>query len=809
MTASTKYLTGLRVASAAALGIALCAGAAGAQTTATLTGQVRDAQGGGLVGVEVRLSQAVTGVELVAITGEDAGFRFTNIPLQTYRVRVAVDGFDSVARDIDLRTSVPVRLDLTLEVAGHAATVVVSAREPSRLVDRHATGTQTAVGQAVIQRMPSATGSRGIESVLVSFPGFAQNANGAIHPRGAHNQMTFVVDGLPISDQLTGAFANALDSSMVEAVELVTGNIPAEFGAKIAGVAVVTTRSGRGTRRVLTGDTSVSAGQFDTLQSTTRLGGERGRVGYFGSFTAMRTDRFLDQVSLDNLHNHGGYWRGFGRADGQLGPRDLLRAYAMGGRSAFELANLRSQQHSGQDQRQSLADGSAWLSHLRVLGDRATVESTAAFRTASARLDPSPGDTPVTASQDRRISTITLASRYTREGVTHRLRAGADVQWFPVRETFTLGITSPGFNDPLSAGFNAALSAYDLSRGGRRFAFDEARTGTFASAFVQDQIRWRQVTAAVGLRFDEYRFLVTGRQWQPRVGVAWALPHRETVLRASYNRTYQTPPNENLLLSSSAAAAALAPESVRQALGDSRAPIRPERQHVVEVGIQQAIGGRASLDVSAYYKRARDQQDNNNFFDTGIIFPTTLAALSATGVEARLTVPAIRGVSGTLSLTTARAVSTPPFTGGLFLGQDAVELLSEGPFRIDHDQALSVHGTLSYAPERGPWVGVSVRHDSGLVANPSDPVEVAADPDFFDLLPYVNLDADVPRVRPRTLVDLVSGYDVRRQGRRVWSLRVQVHNVFNRTALYNFQSVFVGTRLVAPRTASAEFGWHW
>ncbi len=47
--------------------------------------------------------------------------------------------------------------------------------------------------------------------MLVTFPGFAQNANGAIHPRGAHNQMTFVVDGLPISDQLTGAFANALD----------------------------------------------------------------------------------------------------------------------------------------------------------------------------------------------------------------------------------------------------------------------------------------------------------------------------------------------------------------------------------------------------------------------------------------------------------------------------------------------------------------------------------------------------------------------------------------------------------------------
>jgi hypothetical protein len=36
-----------------------------------------------------------------------------------------------------------------------------------------------------------------------------------------------------------------------------------------------------------------------------------------------------------------------------------------------------------------------------------------------------------------------------------------------------------------------------------------------------------------------------------------------------------------------------------------------------------------------------------------------------------------------------------------------------------------------------------------------------------------------------------------------------LNNVTNRTALFNFQSVFVGTRLVQPRTASLEFGYHW
>jgi hypothetical protein len=247
---------------------------------------------------------------------------------------------------------------------------------------------------------------------------------------------------------------------------------------------------------------------------------------------------------------------------------------------------------------------------------------------------------------------------------------------------------------------------------------------------------------------------------------------------------------------------------VKEALGSTVQPIRAERQHVLEGGYQRALGGTSVLDIVAYIKRSTDQQDNNNFFDTGIIFPTSLKAIRTEGLEARLSMPTYHGVSGTISATMARAVSTPPFTGGLFLGQDAVDLLSAGPFRIDHDQLASVHGTVQYTGPHGVWLGGSVRYDSGLVSNPSDPMEVAADADFYDLLPYVNLTAGVPRVRPRTIADLAVGWDGGRAVRRTWSAQFQVTNLTNRTALYNFQSVFVGTRLVQPRTMSARVTRH-
>ena len=398
---------------------------------------------------------------------------------------------------------------------------------------------------------------------------------------------------------------------------------------------------------------------------------------------------------------------------------------------------------------------------------------------------------------------MTVSARYNRGAGRYRLRAGADLQRFPVTERFGMGLTSASFNRPGSPKYNDALLPFDLTRGGSQFVFDDAQVGWQASAFAQTTVRFARLALNLGVRHDEYRFLVDGRQLQPRLGMSYAALGDTLVLRASYNRNYQTPPNENLLLSNSEAASRLAPASVRDALGSAYRSIQPERQDVYEVGAQFLIGQAVTVDGAAYRKTSRDQQDNNNFFDTGIIFPTSLSRIEVTGAEVRLTALPRRGISGSLSATTGRAISSPPFTGGLFLGQDAVDLLSAGPFAIDHDQRLGMQGLLTIDPDGFWWLSGSVRYDSGLVSNPSDPAEVAGDSDFRDLLPYVNLSADVPRVRPRTIVDAAAGIDLKdARGRRTWSAQVQVTNLSNRTALYNFQSVFVGTRVVAPRTVS-------
>jgi hypothetical protein len=201
-------------------------------------------------------------------------------------------------------------------------------------------------------------------------------------------------------------------------------------------------------------------------------------------------------------------------------------------------------------------------------------------------------------------------------------------------------------------------------------------------------------------------------------------------------------------------------------------------------------------------------QDNDNFFNTGIIFPTSLLQSRTNGAELRVSVLPLRRISGSLSLTHYHTIVTPPFTGGLFLGSTALNLLNAGPFVIDHDQKIGAHGVAQYAFRRNLWVSGAVRHDSGLVSNPSDPVKVAADPDYADLLPYVNLSSNPPRVKPRTVTDIAVGYERYREDRRAWDAVVQIANLTGTEGLYNFQSIFVGTRLIAPRSLSVKLRWY-
>lgn len=780
-----------------------------AQASGTLDGIVLDPSRAAVPGASVRLFSPMSGLDLRTATDGGGRFRLSNLPFQAYALQIERGGFKPSSRDIEVRSNLPLTLEITLEIVAQSEAVSVDSTARASLLDPRVSGTKTQLSRMIIEKLPVGTGARGLEAVLLGFPGFAANANGSIHPRGAHNQMTYVIDGMPISDQFSGQFATSIDPNLVQNLELFTGNIPPEYGAKVSGVANVTTRSGFDGGGTTFGQVDLGGGGFDTLSQSVQVGGVEGRLGWFGSASNVKSNRFLDSPSFDNLHNGGNTQRASLRLDWQQSTRDLFRLSAMGGRSSFQLANLRSQHANGQRQRRLLDDLSFSLGYVRVVSPNTTFDSTTSYRDTAARLYPSPGDIPVTAALSRTLATLSSFNRLNWELGSHSIQAGIDFQLFPVSEDFTFGLTDSGINDPTRPDFNPNLVPYDLSRGGSRFRFRARGSGQLFTVFVRDQLKWHQLVLDLGLRYDRYSMIVKAGELQPRVGLAYHLEPTSTVFRVSYNRNFQTPPNENLLLANSPESAMLAPPEVRRTLNGGVIPIQPQYQDVYEAGLQQDIAGMASLDAVFYHKNSRNPQDNDNFLNTGIVFPTSLAFSRVNGFEARLRVPEARRVSGSLSLTHFRAIVTPPFTGGLFLGSAALDALAEGPFVIDHDQALGMSGSLIYRPAKGWWSSWQVRHDSGLVSNPSDPDEVATDPDYYDQLPYVDLLGDPPRIRPRTILNASLGYERYRNDRRAWEIVAQVSNLTNRKGLYSFQSVFVGTRVIQPFTASLRLRLFW
>ena len=84
----------------------------------TLQGTVKDPTGGVMVAVTVNLAQPVSGLRRTTTTDSMGRFAFRNLPQNPYHLEVMAQGFQTLQRDVDVRSGVPIDLDLSLALAG-------------------------------------------------------------------------------------------------------------------------------------------------------------------------------------------------------------------------------------------------------------------------------------------------------------------------------------------------------------------------------------------------------------------------------------------------------------------------------------------------------------------------------------------------------------------------------------------------------------------------------------------------------------------------------------------------------------------
>jgi hypothetical protein len=814
----TSYYAGcLANCLAGVLAFALCLAGLPAfgQATAVVQGTVLDETGAAIAGAQVQLFNPRHPKHLMAAETEtDGGFVLFQVPFSAYTLTVEKEGFQHYDQPVDIHSSA-FSVDVTLQVGAHTERVEVTA---SYSAETHVS-TLTHMDEHELERKVGAMPGRLIESAIMESPGVAQNANGRLHIRGAHYQVSFMIDGLPISDQLSIDFGNPFDARNIEAMEIYTGNFPAEYGNKVSGVVNVSTKSGIGSNGLFHGSVGGSAGSFDSGDLTAQLSGGTAKWGYFVSVAGGQNHRFLDPPSFGNLHNDGNNQSAFFRVDYSPNQNNFFNFSGNGARSRFDVPNLPSQHLAGQDQQQKLMDTSFRLHWLHVINSQWSMDVVPYFRTALAQLFPSPGDTPVTASQARHLTTAGGKWTVNYNGGGHRFKAGIDFFGLPVSEFLTFGLTDTLFNDPdtdplfdldpsdlgfmPNPDFNPNLLPYDLTRGGSLFQFATERTGSEYSFFVQDHYTYRGLVASFGVRYDNYNFVLAEDHWSPRLGLAYNIDRSHTTLRASYNRLFQTPSNENLLFSTSQEAGALVPPDRVAALGAALLIVRPERVDFWEVGVQQTARDWFEVDISYYTKRIDDYHDNDQLLNTTIVFPAAISKGEVNGLDLSVNFQEHRGVSGMWAFSWGKAVGIPPLTGGLFLGEEALEVLNAGPFRIDHDQTYTSQGNISYDHSSGVWTALSGRFDSGPPVEIDDLAAVQADPDVSEGLAFVDLTQDPMRVKSRLVWDWSIGYDFPRESPRV-SLQFDIRNLTDQKRLFNFLSVFSGTHVTPPRAFSGR-----
>src|SRR4029453_19318841 len=95
----------------AAIGVGT-ANAQGLGGAGTVQGIVKDPTGGVMQAVEGKISNPVSGYSRTTTTDAAGRYVFTNLPPNPYHISVAVEGFQPLEKDVDVRSGVPITLDL-------------------------------------------------------------------------------------------------------------------------------------------------------------------------------------------------------------------------------------------------------------------------------------------------------------------------------------------------------------------------------------------------------------------------------------------------------------------------------------------------------------------------------------------------------------------------------------------------------------------------------------------------------------------------------------------------------------------------
>ncbi|MFH1197867.1 MAG: TonB-dependent receptor [bacterium] len=202
--------------------------------TGKIAGHVTDKETGeAVIGANI----IIDGTYLGAAADIDGYYYINNVPPGTYDITVSAVGYaktkvSNVVVKIDKTTALDI--ELSSEAISLGQDVIVTAERP--LITKDLTSTAATISAEEIQMLPVDNISQVINLQAGVMDG---------HFRGGRsNEVSYLVDGVPVTDVFSGSNSVQVENSAVRELEVISGTFNAEYGQALSGIVNIVTKEG-------------------------------------------------------------------------------------------------------------------------------------------------------------------------------------------------------------------------------------------------------------------------------------------------------------------------------------------------------------------------------------------------------------------------------------------------------------------------------------------------------------------------------------------------------------------------------------
>jgi outer membrane receptor protein involved in Fe transport len=488
------------------------------------------------------------------------------------------------------------------------------------------------VTRQTIENLPQGDNTP-IDKVILQMPGVSYDSavsNPSFHVRSEYANVQIRINGVVLPEGVS-ALGPFLDTNFIGSMSLLTGALPAEYGLRTAGVLDITSRS----FATPGGEVSVYGGSRQTFTPSFDYGGSVGNSEYFVSARGNWNDLGLENPTAGINANHDQTDQGkfFGYASTLLDSSTRFSVISAASYSKFQIPNNPGQTPL-MDFGPPALDSTVLneneydsyyvtMASLQKHGTDGDAQLSVFSRYAEVHFVPDIfndlvfNDVASDVIRQSTLSGVQYDASYIYDN-QHTIRSGFMVTGEQTNVT-NVSTVMPG---DIGAVTGTPFNITDQT----------SLLGWNIGTYVQDE--WKitnQLTVNVGLRFDQLYQFVDANQLSPRFGFVYK-PFDGTSFHAGYSR-YFTPPYQAQATQSNVA---LFANTTNQPDLTAADPVKPERSHYFDAGIDQTVLPGLTMGIDAYYKMARDMLDDGQFGQAVVLTQFNYARGYSEGGEFKL-----------------------------------------------------------------------------------------------------------------------------------------------------------------------------